>query len=225
MDVHHLLEAAGILAFGVLFYSSSYGWYRGGGRRERLARLALNGLVFGGLAVTLMVARIQVDDGVFIDPRAVPIALVGLFEGWPSALAAAAVAMAYRGWLRGSGMWAGIASTLASAVAAGLVHAWARREGGVRPRHAFALGGAVFAAAFLGFLMLGRRGLALFGATWPYRLVAYVVGVGLLARFFHDTVERARLDDAQRRFRALIDDASDAIRIVDRGTGRVVEAN
>src|SRR3989442_7538514 len=54
------------------------------------------------------------------------------------------------------------------------------------------------------FLILGRRGAALFAPVWLHPLVLYVVGIGLVARLFGDVVagpapEAARRDAPQLR--------------------------
>jgi len=113
---------------------------------------------------------------------------------------------------------------IASGLAGGVVHAWARREGGVAPRHAFALTAAVYAITFLSFLIV-PNGLARFGQVWAPLLAVYVVGIGIIARLLHDVLEQARLRAAQQRFRAIIDAANDAIRIVDADTYRILETN
>ena len=209
----------------MLFYSYTYDWLGSGSRAARRGRVVLVGGFFGALAVTLMISRIQVAEGVFIDTRNIPIALIALFEGWPAGLVAAGMAAAYRGWLGGSGMVAGMISVLAAAGAGGLVRAWAGRDGRVGPRHAFALGGAVFLVTLGAFALLGGRGLALFSQSWLHFLVFSVVGIGVLARFFQDVAERARLTAERERFRAILDEASEAIRIVDADTLRILECN
>jgi PAS domain S-box-containing protein len=52
-----------------------------------------------------------------------------------------------------------------------------------------------------------------------------VVGVGVIAQLFAMVVERERLNAAERRFRALLDEASEAIRIVEPATWRILETN
>jgi PAS domain S-box-containing protein len=213
-----------VLAFGVLFYSATLRRLRDGRRRN--ARLILNGLAFGALAVGLAIARIQVAPDVFFDARNVPVALIALFEGWTAGLLAAVVVALYR-WLGlgGVGTVPGIVSVLTVAVVGGLVHWWAVRHGRVGTSHAFALGIATFLATLLGYAMLGRPGLEKFAATWPHFLIAYVGGIGLLAGLFRDVVEREDLSAAQQRFRALLDEASEAIRIVDPVSHRILETN
>src|SRR5260370_3270876 len=77
------------------------------------------GLAWGGLAVILMISRIQTVEGVFVDGRVVPVAIIGLFEGGWAGLIAALTASAYRVWLGGSGAAAGVSTPLAVAAAAG----------------------------------------------------------------------------------------------------------
>ncbi|OLC38149.1 MAG: hypothetical protein AUH81_04655 [Candidatus Rokubacteria bacterium 13_1_40CM_4_69_5] len=186
----------------------------------------LNGLVFGGLSVVLMIARIQLAEGVYIDARSVPVALIGLFEGWPAGLLASALPGLYRlAKLGGAGAPAGAASVIVAGLLGGLVHAWARREGRVRAHHALALSGAVFLATFASFVAVGPYAIRLFGLVWLPLLVTYVVGIGLVAQLFQDVVEQARLSVEQQRFRAIIDEASEAIRIVDPDTFKIIDVN
>jgi PAS domain S-box-containing protein len=207
-----------------LFYSSTLRRLREGRRRN--ARHILNGLAFGALGVTLAIARIQVAPDVYFDARNVPVALIALFEGWTAGLLAAGVVALYRWWgLGGVGTVPGIVSVLTVAVVGGLVHWWATRHGRVGTSHAFALGIATFLATLLGYALLGRPGLDKFAATWPHFLIAYVGGIGILAQLFRDVVEREQLSAAQRRFRALLDEASEAIRIVDPTSHRILETN
>jgi PAS domain S-box-containing protein len=223
MNLHHLTEAVGVLAFGVIFYSATVRLF-GDGRR--LARVLLNGTAFGFLALGLALSRIEVGPGVYFDARNVPIALVALFEGWPAGLIATLPVIAYRWhWLGGSGTVPGIVSVLAAAAAGGLVHWWALRHGRVRTAHAFGLGALTFLTTLAGYAMLGQTGLEKFHRTWPHFLAAYVGGIGLLAPLFQNVVEREQLYASERRFRALLDEASDAIRIVDTDSHRIVETN
>lgn len=219
------MEAVGVLALGGLLYSATLRRLPDG-RGHRRARHVLNGLGFGALAVWLAIARIQVGPEVYFDARNVPVALIALFEGWTAGLLAAGVVAVYRAWwLGGSGTVPGVISVLTAAVVGGLVHSWATRRGRVGGRHAYALGVATFLATLLGYAMLGRPGLAKFATTWPHFLVAYVGGVGLLAPLFQNVVERERLAAVERRFRALLDEASEAIRIVDPTSRRILETN
>src|SRR5439155_905422 len=89
MDYHHVLEAAGVVVFGLVFYSYTLRWFHPKGRLDARWRPVLTGLAFGVLAVVLMISRIRVYADLFIDARVLPIALITLIEGWWAGLLAA----------------------------------------------------------------------------------------------------------------------------------------
>ena len=76
MNFHHLLEAVGTLAIGLLFYSYAYPRLLGPTARERGARAVVHGLAFGGLTAAMMASRIEISPGIFVDARVVPVAVV-----------------------------------------------------------------------------------------------------------------------------------------------------
>ena len=225
MNPYHAIEAIGIVISGLLFYSYTHSWFPPVHPRSRLRRALLNGVAFGGITVAMMIARIEVEPGIFIDARAVPVALIALFEGWPAGLVAALVGAAYRLWLGGSGAWPGVASLIGTAMVGRLCHAWAGRSGRVGPQHALCLAGLTFLVTMLGFSLLGARGLALWSQVWLDYLVTLGIGIGIVARLFYDVTEQHRLAATQARFRAMLDEATDAIRIVDADTGTILDAN
>ena len=225
MNFHHLLEAVGILAIGLLFYSYAYPRLLGPAPRERGARALLHGIAFGALTVAMMVSRIEISPGIFVDARVIPVAVIGLFEGTPAAMIAAATGCVYRIWIGGPGTGAGIFSLVSVAAAAGLIREWARGEGGPRVRHALVLAGAAYALTVLSFALVGRRGLELFSDMWLAYFVTCIVGIGVMARLFYDVPEQFRLGAERARFRAVLDEATDGIRIIDCGTQRIVDAN
>jgi PAS domain S-box-containing protein len=225
MNVYHIIEAVGLLVAGVVFYSYAYDWVPPGPGAAGGRRAALLGAAFGALTVALMVARIEVGEGSFIDARLVPVALIGLFEGWPAALLAAAMGAVYRVWLGGRGVLPGVGALFATVLAAGLVHAWSRREGRLRVRHVAALAGSVYGVTAGAFLSLGPRGVAMFEGIWLSYLAMTVLGIGGLARLFHDVAAQRRLAAERERFRAIVDETRDAIRIVDARRHAILDAN
>jgi PAS domain S-box-containing protein len=225
MDYHHLLEATGIVVSGILFYSLAYGWFAPDDPRRRPFWMVTLGLAWGAITVVLMISRIETREGVFIDARAIPIALIGLFEGWAPALIAALAASVYRVYLGGAGAGPGVIVILAVAGAAGLTHRWAGGTDRVRVHHALALAIGTFFITFGGFALLGESGRTLFARVWPSYLLLTVVGLPLLALLMQSIVERRLLAQERERFRAVLDDATDAVRIVDADTQRILDCN
>ena len=225
MTAHHSLEAVGILFLGLLFYSYTFDWLSGARPLHRSLRALLHGLGFGALTVATMIARIEIAPGIYIDARAAPVALIGLFEGLPAALIAAAIGCIYRLVIGGDGVWAGLFSLFATATVAGITHRWARHDGRTRPRHVIALSVATYVVTFLAFSLLGARGLTLFSRMWAEYALLCAVGIGLVARLFYDVADQHRLAAEQGRFRAVLDEASDAIRIIDCDSQRIVDVN
>src|SRR5260370_13046697 len=126
MDYHRLLEATGTVVSGLLFYSLAYGWFAPDDPRRRSLWIAVMGLAWGGLAVILMISRIQTVEGVFVAGRVVPVAVIGLFEGGWAGLIAALTPPAYRIWLGGRGAAGGRGTPMRGAAAAGTPAARAR---------------------------------------------------------------------------------------------------
>ena len=204
VDIHHVVEAAGIVVLGLVFYSYARRWFDEHPRIDPRLRALATGLTFGILTIALMISRIEVGQGTFVDARAVPIALVTLVEGGWAGLIATLVASAYRFSLGGTGAPAGVAGLLGTAGAATLAVLWARRAGGVRSRHGFVLGVAVYFITLSTFLLLGARGFELFKRDWLPLLFVSVVGIGGFTRLFVDVVnaqaaEAARRDAAELR--------------------------
>ena len=204
MDYHHVIEAAGVVSLGLVAYSYLVRWFEAEPpARQRWRPVAL-GLLFGMIAVVLMVSRIHVGDVRFVDARAVPIALVALVESGPAGVLAAAVAAAYRIWLGVGGTFAGVLGIAATTAAALAVRAWARRDGGIGLRHSLALSLVVWVISSTSFLLLGHQGPGLLAPVWLPLLLLNLAGIGLVARLFTQVVaaqaaEAARRDAAQLR--------------------------
>src|SRR6267142_2040280 len=153
MDYHHVIEAAGAISLGMVAFSYLIRWFGDGPAARRRWRFAVNGCVFGLLAVFLMRFRIDVGGDRFVDTRVIPIALATLIEGSPAGAVTAGLAVAYRLWLGGSGALAGVLGIAATAVAAAAVRAWAKRDGGLKLRHGIVLVVAVWAITAGSFLV------------------------------------------------------------------------
>lgn len=76
----------------------------------------ISGFLFGISAIFAMLTPLTFEEGIIYDGRSVVIALSGLFGGSMATLIASLIAGAYRMFLGGSGVYAGVASIIVSAV-------------------------------------------------------------------------------------------------------------
>src|SRR6266508_3296307 len=166
MKFQQIFESLGILVSGVLFYSYTYSWFPPGHPQRQRWWTAVLGLSFGGLAIAMMIARIEIAPGVFIDARLVPVALIGLFEGWKIGLLAGLVGAAFRVSLGEPGMWASVAGLALMGLGAGLVQRWAGGADQVGPRHAFAVTVIALSITSSGLAALGTEGMSAFSRVW-----------------------------------------------------------
>ena len=221
-----LIENAGLLILGLFVYSYVGRWLPSHSPEHRLTRQLVLGALFGAITVVMMIERIEIQGGLFIDARWVPVALVGLFEGTPAGLLAAVMGAGYRVvWLGGPGALAGAVSLLATGVAAGLAHRWAGEGEQVGWRHTLSLSAVVCLIVAGAYLSAGDYGARLLAHVWWVLLLTIILGITLVGGILRDQVERERLLEERARFRAILDEATDAIRIVDPGTLRILETN
>ena len=225
----HLIENAGLLILGLLVYSYVGRWLPSHRPERRLPRQLVLGLLFGAITMIMMIERIEVRDGLFIDARWVPVALVGLFEGTTAGLLSGVIGAAYRiwgwGWGWGAGALPGVVSLLLTGLAAGLAHRWAGGGERVGWRHTLSLSAVVCLIVAGAYLSAGEYGTRLLAHVWWVLLLTIVLGITLVGSMLRDQIERERLLEERARFRAVLDEATDAIRIVDPDTLRILETN
>ncbi|HET8578810.1 MAG TPA: LytS/YhcK type 5TM receptor domain-containing protein [Methylomirabilota bacterium] len=225
MEYHDLLEAVGIVVSGVLFYSYTYSWFPPGHPERQRWWTAVLGLSFGLLSILMMLTRIQIGRDLYMDARLVPVALIGLFEGWRIGLLAGLVGAAYRLWLGGAGTGSEMIGLGLMGVGAGLVHRWAGGAERVGQRHAIVVTAIAFALTALQSAVQGPGATHAFSLVRIPYLVMLVAGIAFLARLFSDVVEQNRLMRERQRFRAILDEASDGIRIMDADTLTILDCN
>jgi len=103
-------------------------------RQRPLVGQAFSGLIFGGICVVGMLTPVVLMPGVIFDARSVVLSMAGLFGGPLVACIAAAMAVAGRLWLGGTGVEVGL-MVIALCTAMGLAYREGRARGrlGVEP--------------------------------------------------------------------------------------------
>ena len=77
--------------------------------------IVLSGILFGGIAILVMMTPLTIADGIIIDGRSVILSMAGFIAGPVVALIASILCAAYRIWLGGIGSWFGVGTIFASA--------------------------------------------------------------------------------------------------------------
>ena len=107
-----LINNAALLVALSALYGLLARFRRAGSVRDKV----LAGLLFGGLAIAAMNMHVHYSPGIIYDGRSIVLTLAGLFGGGIAAAVSIALAGAYRAYLGGPGVWAGMATILLCAM-------------------------------------------------------------------------------------------------------------
>ncbi len=111
MIINFIQNSALLISLSVLY--GLIKWYKP--QNEILYQVS-QGVWFGAVAITAMMMPYAYSPGVIYDGRSVVLTLAGLFGGGYTALVSVLIAGAYRIYLGGSGIWAGLATILFSSL-------------------------------------------------------------------------------------------------------------
>lgn len=178
-------------------------------------RQALHGLLFSAMAVACLELPIELEPGVLVDQRSLILLFAAPMGGTWAALAAGAVAAAYRLHLGGLGAAAGVGA-IVTATFLGIV--LARWFGGLEGAKRALLGGfALWLTGMPWFLAIGgvAHGWMLLQQIAPTYLVFYVGGALVISGLFTTELRRQRhereLAENERRYRDVSEVSSDWI--------------
>ncbi|MCV3768720.1 diguanylate cyclase [Rhizobium sp. TRM95796] len=102
--LNHVLANCAIILFVILAWTHAPFSARASGFSHQIK----TGIVFGLGALAVMLRPLEIEPGIYIDLRTIPLAMAGLIGGWPGAAVAAAMTGAYRLWLGGAGALPGL---------------------------------------------------------------------------------------------------------------------
>lgn len=223
-----LAQNASLLLTIVLVFDLMSSGKRAGGS---LLWRFIAGILFGLIAILLMVWTVVVPPGYFFDTRTVLLSISGLFFGLVPTVVAAVFAVLYRLHLGGLGVAAGVLITL---WAAGAGIFWHLRRKDVLERigwHELVLFGlVVHAVPAVGLLLqpLDLSAYSVLGAILPASAI-YVVGSALLGALLVHRIKREKraleVQVSEERHRILFEQATDAMMILSGREGCIVETN
>ncbi|MHB1024264.1 MAG: PAS domain S-box protein [Desulfobacteria bacterium] len=182
----------------------------------------LSGLLFGGLAVAAMNMHFHYSPGIIYDGRSIVLTLAGLFGGGIVAAVSVALAGAYRAYLGGPGVWAGMATILLCAmVGLAVRRAYKNRPESVEPVALYAVGIVTHVVMLLCQLLLPWPGaLQTIGRIWlPVMLVfpgaTLLVGI-LLGNEERRIIAAGKLRESEENLRITLNSIGDAVIATDR---------
>jgi diguanylate cyclase (GGDEF)-like protein/PAS domain S-box-containing protein len=151
-------------------------------------RQVLLGLLFGGVAILVMVNPVTFATGIIFDGRSIVLAVVGVVGGGLAASIAAVMAAIYRYQLGGVGAPLGVMVVLLSALLGVLARQWLLRLGRPpKPIHYLALGVVVQLMQLVALTQApGRAGFAFIEQVWWVILLIYPLATMLLCVIFRN---------------------------------------
>ena len=164
MLVELINNAALLVALSALYGLLARYRHTGSARDKVLA-----GLLFGGLAIAAMIMHVHYSPGIIYDGRSIVLTLAGLFGGGIAAAVSIALAGAYRAYLGGPGVWAGMATILFCAmVGLAVRRGYDNRPESLNPVALYGVGIAAHVVMLLCQLLLPWPGaLETIGRIWP----------------------------------------------------------
>ena len=221
-----LIHNATLLVALSAFYGLWARFRRVGAVRDKV----LAGLLFGGLAVAAMNMPFHYRPGVIYDGRSIVLTLAGLFGGGIAAAVSVALAGAYRAYLGGPGVWAGMATILlCSLVGLAVRRLYENRPESVGPLTLYGVGIATHVVMLLCQLLLPWPGAleTIRRIYLPVMLVfpaaTLLVGI-LLGNEERRIVEAEKLRESEAKYTAAFKTSPDAINI-NRPDGLIVDIN
>ena len=192
----------------------------------------LSGVFFGLIAVIGMNFPVHLDSGIIYDGRSIVLTLAGLFGGGTAAMTAIAIAGAYRAFIGGPGVWAGLA-TIVSCTLIGLAF---RRRSRNHPEtisvpHFFGIG-LVSHMAMLACQLLvlpWPRGVHILANIWLPVMIVFPAATALMAIFFSSEERRIQTEEhlakSEGRFRLAFLTSPDSININRLSDGLYIDVN
>lgn len=169
--------------------------------KYRFTEKVLSGILFGGICVIGMMLPIETSPGVIFDPRSVILSMAGLFGGPIVAVIAAAFATAYRLFIGGDGVYAGllvifVCTGLGLAYRYSVYRGWTK----INIMQLLLFGVLLHVAQILTFNVLPSELLEKVMATVAIPLIiAFAPATALLGMLLQDTQNRFKTESALRK--------------------------
>ena len=194
----------------------------------------LNGVLFGFVAIGVMLSPFRWSDGIVYDTRSVVLSIAGLFGGPVTALTAAFMAAAYRIYMGGMGATAGVLVIFGSIILGSAYHTYREYAENALSLWKLYIFGLIVSAYMLACQLTipYPQSIQILKAMSLPVMLLYPVITSLVAGLMLDREQRARfnqsLRESEEKFRSFFEQAGDAMFILkksDDSVFEVVDAN
>ncbi|PKN72034.1 MAG: hypothetical protein CVU50_09120 [Candidatus Cloacimonetes bacterium HGW-Cloacimonetes-3] len=211
-----IYNAALLLALGMIFDSVTLRNYQ-----TRLWAKLLSGFSLGLIALAIMINPWVLIGGVVFDTRSILFSIIGMFFGTVPAIISLSIAVAYRIWLGGSGVYMGVSVIVASLgwgyIWKRLHHKW-KHPFGIVEFYSLGIANHLTMLGLTVLLPAASRGSVLWTISLPvmtlYPIVTVVLGQMLVKRM-QLRREKYALETSEEQFRILYESAPIAYQSLD----------
>ncbi len=188
------------------------------------------GILFGVITLVGMLLPVEYSPGIFYDGRSIILSLAGLFTGPVSAFIAAFIAGAYRIYIGGAGMWAGIATIVASTyIGVAFRYKMQNRSEELSLFQIYVFGIIVHIIMLALQFLLIPNGSSIVSTIWLpillfFPLTTLVIG-GLLNRNILLLKTEEKLKESEEEYRSLFEEHRAVKLIIDPHSGKIIDAN
>lgn len=201
-----------------------YGSFLNLRKKKPILSQLLIGLWFGIVAVLGMIVPFEYQNGAIFDGRSIVLSLAGLFGGGVSAVIAVVISAAYRIYIGGAGIWAGLATIVLSA----MVGLYFRKVNKAKPEKInyfflFGIGVIVHIIMLLCQLLFPWNMVpSILGIIWKPVIIVFPIAFMFMGVLLGNEEKRYKALD---QFRQLFENHKAVHLLIDPETSRIANAN
>jgi PAS domain S-box-containing protein len=190
-------------------------------REKIILRQVIQGIIFGTTAIVGMMKPFVLTEGLFFDGRSVVISTCALFYGPVGGSISALIALVYRSFIGGSGVWMGVSVILSSALIGSLFYTIHKDNTfKIKYQHLYAMG-IIVHATMVALMMLIPKSFRqeTFNTVALTVIIAYPLANVLMGSIIKTQSEITgllrRISESEAKYRLLVENQTDLVVKVD----------